>query len=68
MGWPTHRLPTPSGLTVFGQGGIFPVDLQVAGVIEALVPPKDRQKRGENSKIVTEKWKVTVLEGRVRWQ
>ncbi|XP_036168635.1 anaphase-promoting complex subunit 10 isoform X2 [Myotis myotis] len=32
------------------RGPIFPMDLHAAGVIEALVPAKARQKRGENSK------------------
>lgn len=41
-----HSSPPTRGLalTISGQGPIFPLDLQVAGIIDALAPTKARQK------------------------
>lgn len=42
---PFHAAAHPRGLTLFGQGPIFPLDLQLADIIDALVLTKARQKR-----------------------
>lgn len=53
LGGPTPPMmpsspPAPAlVLTIFGHGPILPLDIQKAAVIDALVPTKARQKRGE---------------------